>query len=128
MLTIRKSLYRTFSNNINRSKWSTIFEEKIFVFGFSSSFPSGKMMQPSSSNYCIHCYNIKILKIFDPELQLINTKLIIKSKLKELLDHKKRNNCKIFHSSAKLIGNNSDIDVTFESMNQSFMTKIKKFC
>ena len=68
------------------------------------------------------------MKVFDAEFQLINTKLMIKSKLKELLDHKKRNNCKIFHSSAKLIGNNPDIDVTFESMNQSFMTKIKKFC
>ena len=85
-------------------------------------------MQPSSSNNCVHCSNIKILKTFDPELQLINTKLIIKSKLKELLDHNKKNNCKIFHSSVKLIGNNSDMDVTFESMNQSFMTKIKEFC
>ena len=34
---------------------------------------------------CIHHYNVEILNIFDPELQLINTKPMIKNKLKELL-------------------------------------------
>ena len=60
----------------------------------------------------MHCYNIKILNLFPPELQLINTKPMIKNKLKEflsglkkfkgktilVLDYKKRNNYKIFHS------------------------------
>ena len=32
---------------------------------------------------------------------------------------------KIFHSSAKLIVNESDIDKAFRSMHQSVMTKIK---
>ena len=31
-------------------------------------------MQPKSSDNCIHRYNVEILIIFDPELQLINTK------------------------------------------------------
>ena len=82
------------------------------------------IMQPKSSDNCIHRYNVEIFIIFDPELQPINTKPTIKNKLKELLselekfqvqkilalDYKKRNDRKIFHSSAKLIGSDSDID------------------
>ena len=78
------------------------------------------------------------MNIFDPELQLINTKPMIKNKLKELLcvlkkfkvqtilvlEYKKRNNRKIFHSSVKLIDSNSDIDEAFISMHQSIMIKI----
>ena len=96
-------------------------------------------MQSNSSDNCIHRYNNEILNIFDPELQLINTKLMIKNKLKEfiselrkfqvqtilVLDYKKRNDCKIFHSNAKLIASDSDTDAAFKSMHQSIMTKIK---
>ena len=39
-----------------------------------------KYVQSNSSDNCIHCYNLEILKIFDPELQLINTKPMIKDK------------------------------------------------
>ena len=66
---------------------------------------------------------------------------MIKDKLKELLcalkkfrvktilvlDYKKRNDCKFFHSSTKLIGSDSDIDKAFTSMHQSIMTKIKNY-
>ena len=45
-----------------------------------------KYEESKSSDNCIHCYNAKILNLFDPELQLINTKPMIKSKLKELLN------------------------------------------
>ena len=83
-----------------------------------------KYLQSNSSDNSIHHYNIVILNLFDPELQLINTKPMIKNKLKELLgklkkfkvqtvlvlDYKKKNNCKILHSSAKLIASDSDID------------------
>ena len=44
------------------------------------------------------------------------------------LDYKKRNDRKIFHSSAKLIASDLDIKETFKSMHQSIMTKIKKLC
>ena len=44
-----------------------------------------QMMQSSSSDNCICHFDIKILKFFSPELQLVNTKPIIKNKLKELL-------------------------------------------
>ena len=73
------------------------------------------MMQSSSSDNCICHYNVKILNLFDPELQLINTKPIIKNILKELLSELKKfkvqsilaleymnRNHKIFHSSTQL--------------------------
>ena len=67
------------------------------------------------------------MNVFDPELQLTNSKPAIKNKLKELLselkkfkvqtilvlDYKKRNDKKIFHSSAKLIASDSDIEEAF---------------
>ena len=79
------------------------------------------------------------MNFFDQELQLINTKPVIKSKLTALLndfkkfkvqavlvlDYKKRNDRQIFHSSTKLIASDSDIDEAFKSMHQSIMTKIK---
>ena len=87
--------------------------------------------------YSVYHYNVKILNLFDPEVQLINTKPVIKSKLKKLLnelkslkfkaglvlDYMKRNGCKIFHSSAKLIASDSHIHEAFKSMNQSIMKK-----
>ena len=100
-----------------------------------------KYVQSNSFDNCIHCYNVEILNIFDPELKLINSKPMIKSKLKELLselkkfniqkilvlDYKKKNNCKIFHSSAKVIAGDSEIDEAFKSMHQSIMKKIKNY-
>ena len=64
------------------------------------------------------------MNLFDRELWLINTKPVNKIKLKEqlselkkfkvqtilVLDYKKRNDCKIIHSSTKLIASDSDID------------------
>ena len=64
------------------------------------------------------------MNLFDRELWLINTKPVNKIKLKEqlseskkfkvqtilILDYKKRNDCKIIHSSTKLIASDSDID------------------
>ena len=80
-----------------------------------------KTIQPNSSGKYVPSYNIAILNPFDPELQLMNTKPIIQNKLKEflselkqfkvqatlVLEYKKRNDCKIFHSSAKLIASDS---------------------
>ena len=84
-------------------------------------------VESNFSDSCVHHYNVEILNLFDPELQLINTKPVIKNKLKELqselkkfkvqtilvLDYKKRNDHKIFYSSAKLIANDSDIDEAY---------------
>ena len=44
-----------------------------------------EMMQSNSFDNCVHHYHIEISNLFDPELQLINTKPIIKNKLKKLL-------------------------------------------
>ena len=48
------------------------------------------MTQSNSSDNCLHRYNIEILNLSDPELQLSNTKPVIKSKLKELLSELKK--------------------------------------
>ena len=42
----------------------------------------GNMMQSNSLDNCVHCCNIEILNLFDPELQLINTKPMIKRTVK----------------------------------------------
>ena len=100
-----------------------------------------KYVQLNSSDNCIHHCNVEILNLFDLELQLINTKPMIKNKLKELLselkkfkvqtvlvlDYKKRNDRKILHSSIKSIASNSDIDEAFKFMHQSIVTKIKNY-
>ena len=49
-----------------------------------------KHLQSNSSDKCIHHYNVDILNLFDSELQLINTKPMIKNKLKELLSDLKK--------------------------------------
>ena len=99
-----------------------------------------KYVQSNSLNNFIHHYNVEILNLFYSKLQLIITKPESKNKLKELLrefkkfkvktmlvlDYKKRNDHKIFHSCDKLIAGDSDIDETFKSMYQSIITKIKK--
>ena len=48
------------------------------------------MMQSSFYDSCAHVYNITILNLFDTELLLINTKPVIKNKLKDLLDEFKK--------------------------------------
>ena len=42
-------------------------------------------MQSNTSNNCVHRYNVEILNLFDPELQLINTKPMIKNKIKRIV-------------------------------------------
>ena len=43
-------------------------------------------MQSIFSDKYVHGQNVEILNLFDPELQVINTKEVIKNKLKELLN------------------------------------------
>ena len=59
-------------------------------------------MQSNSSDKYVYRFNIEILNLFDPELQLINTKPMIKNKLKKLLgDLKKFKVLKILVSDYK---------------------------
>ena len=51
-----------------------------------------KYVKSSSSDNYVHHYNVEILNLLNPELKLINTKPLIKSKLKEL---KKLKNFKV---------------------------------
>ena len=98
-------------------------------------------VQSSSFGNYVHHWNVESLNLFDPELRLINTKPVIDKKLKELLsdlrklnvqktlllDYKKKNDCKMLHSSDKLIADHSDIDGVFGSTHQSIMTKLKSY-
>ena len=43
-----------------------------------------EILQLNSSDNCIHHYNVEILNLREPELQLINSKTMINNKLKEL--------------------------------------------
>ena len=86
----------------------------------------------------MHHYNIEILNLFHPEIQLINTNPDIEHKLNELLSDSKKfkvwtvlvlgynkwNDRKIIHSSAKLIARDSDIDEAFISMHQIIVWKV----
>ena len=96
-----------------------------------------EIMESNSSDNCVHHYNVEIWNLFDPELLLINTKPMIKNKLKELLselkkftvqtilvlEYRKGNDCKIFHSNVKLLGSDSDTDEAFKLIHQSIMAK-----
>ena len=44
-----------------------------------------------------------------------------------VIDYKKGNDYKIFHSSAKLIACDSDIDEAFKSMDKNVVTKVKNY-
>ena len=75
-----------------------------------------KMIQSNSSDKCIHRYNVEVLNIFN--------KFKVQTVL--VLQYKKRNDRKIFHSTDKLIASDSDIDEVLKSIHQSIMTKTKK--
>ena len=47
-------------------------------------------VQSNAPDDFTHHYNIEIFNLFDPELQLTNTKPMIKNKLKELLSELKK--------------------------------------
>ena len=97
-------------------------------------------VESNSSGNCAHHYNVEILNLFYPELQMTNTKPVIENKLNEwlselkkfkvqaILVYKKRNDRKVFYLSAKLIANDSDTEEAFKSEHQTIMTKIKKLC
>ena len=77
-----------------------------------------KIIQLNSPDKYVRRHNIGILNLFYPKLQLINNKILIKNKLKEL---------KIIHSSINLIASDLNFDEAFPSMHQSIISKIKNY-
>ena len=89
----------------------------------------------------MHRDNMEDFNLSDPEIWQINTKPTTKSKLKQwlselknfkvqtilVLEYKKINHRKIFHSSTKLIASDSDIDEAFKSIHQSIKTQITNY-
>ena len=59
--------------------------------------------------------------------ELISVLEKYKVQIRLVLEYKKRNECKIFHLSVKLIASDSDIDEVFISMYQSILTKITNY-
>ena len=53
----------------------------IYIF-LTTSDEVEKLVQSNSSDNGMHLDNVEIFNIFDPELQLIKTKQVIKNKLK----------------------------------------------
>ena len=49
-----------------------------------------KIIQSNSFDNCVYRYNIDILNLFDPKLQLIITKPMFKNKLEQLLSELKK--------------------------------------
>ena len=127
---VKNFVSKTFKETIRKEKNLRDVAQSLYIFLTTPSNPSDN---------CVHHYNVDILNLFDPESQLINTKPVMKNKLKELLsdfkkfkvqvilvlDYKKRNDCKVFDSSTKIIANDSEIDEAFKSMHKRIMTKIK---
>ena len=131
----REKLYSKLSEEQNLRKVA----KSLYIF-LTTPDEVEKYVQSNSSDNCIHHYNVDIFNLFDPELQLINIKPMIKNKLQELLreikkfkvqtilvlEYKKNNNCKIFHLCTKLTASDSDINETFKSMHQRINKNINK--
>ena len=83
----REKLYSKLSEEQNFRKVT----ESVYVFLTTPDEVEkyANIMQSNSSDKYVHRYNIDILNLFDPELQLINTIPMIKNKLKELLNELK---------------------------------------
>ena len=78
---------------------------------------------------------LRFLNLFDPELQLINAKPVIKNKLKQLLSeletfrqYQSQTISKGMLVIAKLIASDSDIAEALKSMHQNRYDKNKKLC
>ena len=85
---VREKLYSKLSEEQNHRKVADSFY--IFLTTPDEVEKYVEIMQLNSSDKYVHCYDIEILNVFDPELQLINTKPMIKNKLKELISESKK--------------------------------------
>ena len=76
--SIRKNFYFTLRKKQNLRKVA----ESLYIFLTTPDEVENyvEIMRSNSSNKYVHCYNIEIFNLFDLELQLINTKTIIKTK------------------------------------------------
>ena len=128
-----KSTIEKLHSNLNEEQNLKKVAKSLYIF-LTTPDEVENYVESNFSDSCVHHYNVEILNLFDPELQLINTALVIKNKLKELLSELEKfkvwtilvlNPKKRFHSIAKLIASDSDIDKTFKSIHQSIMTKTK---
>ena len=78
---VKDFVSKTFNEIIRKEKDLRKVAQSLYIFLTTSS---------NSSDNSVHYYNVKILNLSDPELQLNNTKPVIKKKLKELLSDFKK--------------------------------------
>ena len=71
-------------SKLSEEKYLRKVAKLLYIF-LTTSDEVEKYVQSNSFKNCLHCNNVEILNIFDIELQLINTKPMVKNKLKELL-------------------------------------------
>ena len=74
-----------FSESIGEEQYLRKVVKSLYIFQ-----TTPDEVQSNSSDKFIHQHNVKILNHFDQELQLINTKPVIKNKLKGLLNELKK--------------------------------------
>ena len=79
-----------------------------------------RYVQSNSFDNCMHRFTVKILNIFDPELQFANTKPMMKNKLQELLSDLKKLKIQLLLVIQTLM---KDLNLS----HQSIMTKIKNY-
>ena len=77
ILNLQEKLYFQLNEEQNLRKAA----KSLYIF-LTKSDEVEKYAQSNSSDDCIDCSIIEILSIFDPELELLNTKTIIKNKLR----------------------------------------------
>ena len=84
--------WKIFEKLLNRFLFFLTMPDKVEIFvKLIEKMPEAKMMMQSSlSDIDVYIYNVDIFSLFDTELQLFNTKAVIKNTLKELLGELKK--------------------------------------
>ena len=76
---------KNFNETIRKEKNLRKVAKSLYIF-----LTTPDKVTSNFSNNCAHHYNAEVLNLFNPKLQLINTKPVMKNTLKELLSELKR--------------------------------------
>ena len=89
LMYISIDMYIIITDTLIHSYYCILVAKLLYIF-LTTPDDVEKYVRSNSSDNCIHHYNVEILNYFDPELQLINTKPVIKNKFKKLLSELKK--------------------------------------
>ena len=82
---VKAFVAKNFSETIREEQNLRKIAKSLYIF-----LTTPDKVKSNSSDNCAHHYNVEVLNIFDPELQHISTKPVIKFKSKELLSKFKK--------------------------------------